>query len=353
MMKSIYSDVYDGKTVLVTGHTGFMGSWLIEVLSLMNAKVIGFSLDPPTTPNMFEITGLDKKVTWIRGDVRDYLKLKETVEKFSPDFVFHLAAQSLVLHSYDAPAETFEVNVMGTVNLLESLRNEKNTKSVVVVTSDKSYKNRGWDYPYREIDELGGRDPYSASKSCADIVVNSFRESFFRDNGTGLSSVRAGNVIGGGDFGENRLIPDVIRSLMKSEPLRIRNPDSVRPWQHVLDAINGMLKLSQMMYENPLKYSGDWNFGPLNSSVSVKELIDMCVKKLGSGNYFIERTNMSFEEKTLKLDINKAMEHLRWKPMWNIETVVQKTLDWYIAHLEHANISKFTISQIHEYYSEV
>ena len=352
-MKSIYSDAYDGKTVLVTGHTGFMGSWLIEVLSLMNAKVIGFSLDPPTTPNMYEITGLDKKVTWIRGDVRDFLKLKETVAKFSPDFVFHLAAQSLVLHSYDAPVETFEVNVMGTVNLLESLRNEKNTKSVVVVTSDKSYKNRGWDYPYREIDELGGRDPYSASKSCADIVVNSFRESFFRDNGMGLSSVRAGNIIGGGDFGENRLIPDMIRSLMKSEPLRIRNPDSVRPWQHVLDAINGMLKLSQMMYENPLKYSGDWNFGPLNSSVTVKELMDMCVQKLGRGNYFIESNSMSFEEKTLKLDVNKAMEHLHWKPMWNIESVVRKALDWYIAHLGHANMSKFTISQIHEYYREV
>lgn len=353
MMKSIYSDAYDGKTVLVTGHTGFMGSWLIEVLSLMNAKVIGFSLDPPTTPNMYEITGLDKKVTWIRGDVRDFLKLKETVAKFSPDFVFHLAAQSLVLHSYDAPVETFEVNVMGTVNLLESLRNVRNTKSVVVVTSDKSYKNRGWDYPYRETDELGGTDPYSASKSCADIVVNSFRERFFRDNGMGLSSVRAGNVIGGGDFGENRLIPDVIRSLMKSEPLRIRNPDSVRPWQHVLDAINGMLKLSNMMYENPLKYSGDWNFGPLNSPVTVKELIDMCVKKLGKGKYFIEPTNTSFEEKSLKLDVNKAMEHLRWKPVWNIETAVQKALDWYIAYLDHGDMNKFTISQIHEYYREV
>lgn len=351
-MEGHYFDVYKGKTVLVTGHTGFMGSWLTETLNLMGAVVVGFSLDPPTVPNMYEITGLDKKVTSIKGDVKDLQALKSTLSEFSPDFVFHLAAQSLVLKSFEVPVETFSTNVMGTVNILESLRGAKNIKSIVVVTSDKSYKNKGWEYPYREIDELGGRDPYSASKSCADVVVNSYRESFFTGAGIGLSSVRAGNIIGGGDFADNRLIPDLVRSLMKEEPLRIRNPDSVRPWQHVLDPINGMLKLAQLMNENPLKYSANWNLGPLDSAVSAKYLVDRCIDKFGRGSYVVEQSTLVQEEKILKLDINKAMDQLKWKPVWSIETALSRTVEWYEAYLENLDMGKVTTHQIYDFYGK-
>ena len=262
-----------------------------------------------------------------------------------------MAAQPIVLESYDNPVETFETNVMGTVNLLESLRRVGSVKVIVVMTSDKVYKNNGSSYSYREADPLGGKDPYSASKSSQDIVVNSFRESYFDSLRVGISSIRAGNVIGGGDWGAHRIVPDVVRGLTEGKIIRIRNPDSVRPWQYVLEPISGMLLLAQRMWDN-IKFSGEWNFGPSNQrEITVKELVDNFLKNWGGGSYTIAKDNEAREANYLQLDISKAKNVLGWFPKYDFEESIEKTVEWYKAYYENKdNINNVTAKQIRAYF---
>ena len=318
LAKILNHSFFRGKRVVVTGHTGFIGSWLTKCLSMVSADICGYALDPPSHPSMFETLGLDSSILDIRGDIRDRTLLRKTIKEFKPEIVFHLAAQPIVLNSYDEPLETFDTNVTGTVNLLNELRKVNGIETIVVMTSDKAYRNEEWVYPYREIDILGGKDPYSASKSCQDIVVNSFRESYFCKSSVGISSIRAGNVIGGGDWADYRIVPDIIRSIVKGETLKIRNPNSVRPWQHVLEPISGMLKLAEEMYKN-IKFSGDWNFGPeMYKEITVKELAEAFIGFWGSGKYIIEETRSFSEANYLQLDISKAKRDLKWTPRISI-----------------------------------
>ncbi len=346
-----YKRFYKGKKVLVTGHTGFIGSWLTKVLSMSNSRVLGYSLNPPTNPNMCDVIRLSENITDLRKDVRDKEALMKAIQEFEPEIVFHLAAQPIVLESYDNPVETFETNVMGTVNLLESLRRVGSAKVIVVMTSDKVYKNNGSSYSYREDDPLGGKDPYSASKSSQDIVVSSFIESYFDSMRVGISSIRAGNVIGGGDWGAHRIVPDVVRGLTEGKIIRIRNPDSVRPWQYVLEPISGMLLLAQRMWGD-IKFSGGWNFGPNNKrEITVKELVDEFLKKWGSGSYTIAKDNDAREANYLQLDISKAKNALDWFPKYNFEEIIDETVGWYKAYYENKNnIDSVTEKQIKAYF---
>ena len=344
------AEFYRNKRVLVTGHTGFIGSWLTKWLELMNADICGCSLDPPTKPNMFDALNLGGKITDLRIDIRHRDMLRKAIFEFQPEIVFHLAAQPLVLESFDNPVDTFEINVVGTVNLLDCLRKMDKVKSIVVVTSDKAYRNEEWVYPYRETDPLGGKDPYSASKSCQDIVVNSFRESYFSDSGISISSVRAGNVIGGGDWASKRIIPDLVRGIVNNEIVGIRNPDSIRPWQHVLEPVSGMLTLAEKMCER-IKYSGAWNFGPNNQKkVSVKELAGKFIGCWGKGSYKIQKSTVVKEANYLQLDISKANQELGWMPIYDIDITVKKTVEWYKQYgSDKRLIEDLTMDQITAY----
>ena len=346
-----YKRFYKGKNVFITGHTGFIGSWLTKVLSVSDSVILGYSLNPPTNPNMYDAIRLSKDITDLRGDVRDKESLKKAIQEFQPEIVFHLAAQPIVLESYDNPVETVETNVMGTVNLLESLRRVGSAKVIVVMTSDKVYKNNGSSYSYREVDPLGGKDPYSASKSSQDIVVSSFRESYLDSMGVGISSIRAGNVIGGGDWGAHRIVPDVVSGLTEGKIIRIRNPDSVRPWQYVLEPISGMLLLAQRMWGD-IKFSEEWNFGPNNQrEITVKELVDKFLNKWGGGSYTIAKDSEARESNYLQLDISKARSVLRWFPKYNFEEAIEETVEWYKAYYENkGNINNVTEEQIKAYF---
>ena len=344
------NEFYKKKKVLVTGHTGFIGSWLSEWLSLLDSEVCGYALDPPTVPNLFETIDLRNSLVDIRGDVRDSILLRKILKEYTPEIVFHLAAQPIVLESYDNPLETFDTNVTGTVNLLNELRHAESVKTIIVMTSDKSYRNNEWVYPYRENDELGGRDPYSASKSCQDIVVNSFRESYFSPSGVTISSIRAGNVIGGGDWSPFRIIPDLVRGTMKDQIIKIRNPNSVRPWQHVLEPVLGMLILGEKISKHG-DLSGSWNFGPEHQKeVTVKELTESFINLWGSGSYEIEERKSYKEANYLKLDISKAKNILGWYPRYNFDIALKKTVDWYKFYYKNENMKRFTENQIKEYF---
>jgi len=344
------SKFYIGKRVLVTGHTGFIGSWLTKWLTMMHAEVCGYAIDPPTQPNMYETLNIKSIVSQdVRGDINNTELLRRTLGEFQPEIVFHLAAQPLVLESYDDPLRTFHTNVTGTVNLLNELRNVDTVKVIIVVTSDKSYRNREWVYPYREDDELGGRDPYSASKSCQDIVVYSFRESYFSHSGIALSSVRAGNVIGGGDWANNRIIPDIVRGIVSGQPVRIRNPNSVRPWQHVLEPVYGMMILAQRMHGD-VKFSGAWNFGPnIEREVTVKELADKFLNLWGKKNMKLnisKNNSIKEESKYLSLEISKARRQLKWNPKCNFDEAVRLSVEWYKSLYKKENMEKITNDQI-------
>ena len=342
---------FKDRKVMVTGHTGFVGSWLTKWLLMMESDILGYSLDPPTNPNMYDAIGLSKDIKDLRKDIRDTKALKDAILQFKPEIVFHLAAQPIVLESYKTPIDTYETNVIGTVNLLDNLRRTDSAKVIIVMTSDKVYRNNEWAYPYREIDPLGGKDPYSASKSCQDIIVNSFRESYFDSMGVSISSIRVGNVIGGGDWGANRIVPDVVRGLTEDNIIRIRNPDSVRPWQYVLEPISGMLLLAQRMWDD-MKFSGEWNFGPSNQrEITVKELVDKFLKKWGGGSYTIAKDNEAREANYLQLDISKAKSVLRWFQKYDFEESIEKTVEWYKAYYEDKrNINNVTEKQIRAYF---
>jgi len=344
---------YKGKKVFLTGHTGFKGAWLALWLKQLGAIVKGYSLDPEQDGCLFNLIKDAVDIENVIADIRNKEKLTQEVSSFNPDFIFHLAAQPLVRRSYKIPSETFEVNVVGTSNLLEAALSLHKKCTVVVITTDKVYENKEIDVLYNENDILGGYDPYSASKACAEIVVNSFRNSFFnldkiKQHQKGIASVRAGNVIGGGDFSEDRIIPDIVRSLQNNICIDVRNPIAIRPWQHVLEPLGGYLLVGGLMNDNPLKYSGVYNFGPHpNDHLTVKELVELAIHSWGEGRWNdTSDSSQPHEAGLLKLDINKAKMVLNWEPKLNAEQAINWTIDWY---KQQNAICEFTIQQINNY----
>ncbi|MGL4344552.1 MAG: CDP-glucose 4,6-dehydratase [Cellulosilyticaceae bacterium] len=331
-----FENSYQGKTVLVTGHTGFKGSWLCIWLNQLGANVIGYGLDPYSVQDNFVVTRLGEKMTDIRGDIRDKQKLEEVFEQYKPEIVFHLAAQALVRVSYGQPVYTYETNVMGTVNVLECIRNTPETKVGIMITTDKCYENKEQIWGYKEEDALGGYDPYSSSKAAAEIAIAAWRRSYmnpdhYAKHGKCIASVRAGNVIGGGDWAKDRIIPDCIRALQSNKPIEIRNPKAVRPWEHVLEPLSGYLKLGQKILEDPVKYSGSWNFGPNRESVvSVWEVAKRVVAAYGKGEVRdLSGGDGLHEASLLNLDISKAFFELEWRPTWGIDEAIKHTVAWY------------------------
>ncbi len=352
-------EIWKNKKVLVTGHTGFKGSWLSMWLKMLGAKVIGYALEPYTEWDNFVVTGLESKITCVLGDVRDYQNLITIFNEYEPEFVFHLAAQPLVRESYIDPKGTYDVNIGGTVNVLESCRLTESVKVMVNVTSDKCYENREWVWGYRENDRLGGYDPYSSSKAGSEIVTQAYRNSFFdpernNDRRKSLSSARSGNVIGGGDWRTDRLVPDCIRALEKSEAIIIRNPNALRPWQHVLEPLYGYLLLASKMAEEPRTYCGAWNFGPEEKSLkSVGEIADLVIENWGKGSWKSHRDDTApYEAQTLRLDSSKARTFLGWKPVWSIEKAIKAAVDWY-KNYKVKDMYEFCEKQIESYMDSI
>lgn len=356
-IKEQLSQEYNGKTVLITGHTGFKGGWLTLWLESVGAKVIGYSLNPPTIPSLFNVTNLSSRIVDIRGDVLDGDKLNQVVNKYRPEFIFHLAAQPLVRASYVNPHGTFNVNVMGTVNVLESIRLSKHPTICVCITSDKCYENKEWDYAYRENDPMGGHDPYSASKGAAELIIAAYRNSFFGESGSEpfcvLSSARAGNVIGGGDWADDRIVPDCVRSLVKGETIKIRNPCAIRPWQFVLDPLFGYLLLAMKMKEMPEKYSDAWNFGPYYSNnIDVQTIVRKIIHEWKDGTWesISPNENNLHEAGYLKLDIAKSITKLGWKPVYQIDETIRKTIQWYKNYYSNSfDMNAFSLEQINDF----
>ncbi len=339
-MKNLFNGIYKDKTVFITGHTGFKGSWLAYWLKQMGAKVVGYSLEASTNPNHIELLDLD--IISIIGDIRDLNGLNQVFKEYKPDIVFHLAAQALVKYSYENPIETYETNVMGTLKVFEACKNA-NTKAIVNITSDKAYENREWIWGYRETDRLGGYDPYSSSKGCADILTNSYRNSFFnpkdykKTHNTLLATCRAGNVIGGGDWAKDRLITDIMVSISQNEKVEIRNPNATRPWQHVLEPLSGYLYIGQKLLEEKVEFAEAWNFGPSDEgSITVEEVVKNVKKHWDKIDYEINRDpNQLHEANLLKLDCSKAHILLKWKDVWDSETTFEKTVKWYKDYYEN------------------
>ena len=342
-MVNLFGGIYKNKTILITGNTGFKGSWMAYWLNKMGANVIGFSKDIPTNPSHFNLIN-DSYAKFIPGDINDYKQLESTFNVNKIDIVFHLAAQSLVRYSYKNPLETFQTNVLGTANVIEICKNYSTIKGIVVVTSDKCYENFEDDRSYNETDRMGGFDPYSAAKGCAELVTNSFRRSFFPINEFGkkhhfiLASARAGNVIGGGDWSEDRLIPDVIKNAAKNSSTEIRNPNATRPWQHVLEPISGYLLLGQKILNEDIDASEGWNFGPLNNETrSVMEVLSKSIEIWPSIKFHMPtQVNIPHEAKLLRLDCTKANTILNWIPVWNTEIAIEKTISWYKNYYENS-----------------
>ncbi len=344
------------KKVLITGHTGFKGSWLALWLQSMGAQTIGYSLESPTIPSLFEICKVADKMTSLNGDVRDIKKMSDVVTEYKPEIVFHLAAQSLVRRSYREPIETYETNVMGTVNLFEVCRSAPSVRVIINITSDKCYENKGWVSGYREDDAMGGYDPYSSSKGCAELVTSAYIKSYFnpdkyREHGKSVASVRAGNVIGGGDWAEDRLIPDCIRAFMSEKISEIRYPDAVRPWQHVFEPLYGYLLLGQRLYEDGTKFTGAWNFGPDDNDVkSVRWVVERITSMWGdNASWKITTDNHPYEAHYLKLDCSKAKAKLGWYPQWDLNLSLEKTVEWYKAYCNKEDMFNFSLNQIKSY----
>jgi len=343
------------KKVLLTGHTGFKGSWLALWLQKLHADVIGFSLSPPTIPNLFSIAKVQKDMIPITGDIRDFLLLKNVIMEYQPEIIIHMAAQSLVRYSYQHPIDTYSTNVMGTVNLLQAAREVGTVKSLVNVTSDKCYENKESLHSYQEQDTLGGYDPYSNSKACAELVTSAFRQSYYNNADSlvrcGLASVRAGNVIGGGDWAQDRLIPDIIRAMIKSDPILIRHPQALRPWQHVLEPLQGYLQLAELLYTNPTDYSEAWNFGPDDEDVKPVSWIVETIQHLWNTSVCsqLDQAPQPHEASLLKLDSTKAKKKLGWKPRWNLEKTLEETVNWYRSYNAGHDMREITFAQINEY----
>lgn len=345
-----------GKSVFLTGHTGFKGGWLSLWLQSMGANVTGYALAPPTTPSLFEMAKVGEGMRSIIGDIRNIESLRLAMLEAKPDIVIHMAAQALVRYSYIAPVETYSTNVMGTVNLLEVVRGTPSVKAVVNVTSDKCYENREWDWGYRENEAMGGFDPYSNSKGCAELVTAAYRNSYFhadkyQEHGVALASGRAGNVIGGGDWAEDRLIPDVMRAIAQGKPVSIRNPHSIRPWQHVLEPLSGYLLLAQNLYEHGPEFAEGWNFGPSDDDAKpVSWILEQLIKLWGEGaSWSLDGGDHPHEAHYLKLDCSKAKVRLAWYPKWHLEEALEKIVDWQKSYQCGLDMKLKTLEQIDVY----
>lgn len=334
-MKEAFGGIFEGMPVLVTGHTGFKGSWLALWLQELGAKVVGYSLPPPTNPSNFAISNIADGMAYIQGDIRDYARFKEVLDECQPEAIFHLAAQPIVLHSFESPKDTFDINVGGTINVLEAARHCPSVKAMVMITSDKCYENLEWIWGYRESDALGGRDPYSASKCMAEHAIASYRASFChsKTNAPAIASARAGNVIGGGDFSALRIVPDCMRALMVGEPVRVRNPKSVRPWLNVLDPLSGYLSLAANLLREGGSFAGAWNFGPLEQrAVDVQSLVERSIDLWGSGDW-VNASMPGDKQETglLRLNWDKAANKLHWRPTYTWVNALQQTVEWFQA----------------------
>jgi CDP-glucose 4,6-dehydratase len=352
----MFSKVYKGTKVIVTGHTGFKGSWLCLWLQKLGAEVCGIALEPNTDPSHYKLLAPDIRSEFV--DIRDYKSVKSIVESFQPAIIFHMAAQPLVRLSYETPLETFHTNVLGAVHILDACRQVESVRAIVNITSDKCYENKEWVWGYRENDPMGGFDPYSASKGCSELITNSFRQSFFpgetygKDHQTLLASARAGNVIGGGDWGLDRLIPDIVKAIASNEPMKIRNPHATRPWQHVLEPLSGYLLLGQHLLEKNKDCAEAWNFGPTGTeAMSVTQVVD-----LFKSCWDVFAINIEMEDKPvheshqLRLDCTKARSRLKWIPVWNTQTYMQKTVDWYRSFYQDQKV--LTEEQLEEFIHE-
>ena len=344
------------KRVLITGHTGFKGSWLSLWLSMVGARVAGFALTSPTTPSLYGLTRLDDLVESTISDIRDLARLERVVDDVAPEVVFHMAAQSVVLRSYESPVDTYSTNVMGTVNILEAIRRTNRGCTVVNVTTDKCYENRGWVWGYRESDRLGGHDPYSNSKACAELVGQAYRDSFFpvKDHGrhgVGLASARAGNVIGGGDWTPYQLVPEAVEALLRGNPVILRHPEAIRPWQHVLDCLDGYLCLAEHLAGDPLTFSSEWNFGPADGdSRPVSYLVELLAKHWGVAVPWVHDTQVRPPEaQELRLETRKAASLLGWRPRWPIDTALDMVARWYDGHHAGSDPRTLCLEQIGRY----
>lgn len=351
-----FLSAFAARRVMVTGHTGFKGSWLAFLLKEIGAEVLGYALPAEQPVSHFAALGLAESIRHVEADVRDGARLAETMTAFQPEFVFHLAAQALVRPSYADPRTTFETNVMGSVNLLEAVRQCESVRSLVYITSDKCYENLEWVWGYRENDRLGGHDPYSASKAAAEIAFAAYARSFFAQRPElGAATVRAGNVIGGGDWAVDRIVPDCIRAIALAKPVVLRNPNATRPWQHVLEPLAGYLLLAARLREQPVTYSGAWNFGPPSSEVcTVLEVAERIVSRFGRGSIVIEAGEArAHEANLLQLNCDKASQLLGWRPRWNVEQTLAATADWYKAVMDGAETAAVTQQQLRDYFPEL
>ena len=345
-----------GKTVLLTGHTGFKGSWLALWLQSMGVKVVGLALPPPSSPSLFVTANVAEGMTSIEGDIRDYAAVLAVFKQYQPEIVIHMAAQALVRYSYTHPIETYATNVMGTVHLLEAAREVGGVRAIVNITSDKCYENREWVWGYRENEPMGGYDPYSSSKGCAELVASAYRNSYFNpqnyaEHGVAVASARAGNVIGGGDWAEDRLIPDIMRAIMQGKPVSIRNPHAIRPWQHVLEPLSGYLMLAQNLYQAGSDYAEGWNFGPDDVDAKpVQWIVEKLTQAWGEGaSWGLDDGNHPHEAHYLKLDCSKAKARLNWYPRWHLEDTLKAIVDWQRAHQQGQEMRAVTLQQIAAY----
>ena len=348
----VNSEFWKGKKVFLTGHTGFKGGWTVLWLKKLGAVVKGYALAPNTEPSLFEISKIADGIESHIGDVRDLDTLKKSMADFGPEIVIHMAAQPLVLASYRDPVGTYQTNVMGTVNLFEAVRVCESVKAVVNVTTDKCYKNNEWVWGYRENEPMGGYDPYSSSKGCSELVTSAYRQSFFHDKtSVSIGSARAGNVIGGGDWSCDRLIPDALRAFDLGEPVIIRNPLATRPWQHVLEPVSGYLTLAQKLYITGCEYAEGWNFGPTSEgNKAVGEVLDYLVAHWPSDvSWVLDKRAQPHEAQLLKLDISKAKERLKWSPRWDLNTTLKKIIEWHDALANEEDMRAFTLSQIADF----
>ena len=349
-------EFWQGKRVFVTGHSGFKGSWLSLWLQEMGAFVKGFSLAPPTSPSLYVEANVSAGMSSIEGDIRDFLHLRQAIYEFKPEIVFHMAAQPLVRLSYDDPIDTYSTNVMGTVHLLEAVKQIGGVKAVVNITSDKCYENREWVWGYREDEAMGGYDPYSNSKGCAELVASSYRQSFFNkdkydQHGCALASVRAGNVIGGGDWAADRLIPDMLQAFSNKKIVEIRSPHAIRPWQHVLEPLSGYLTVAEKLYHQGCAYAEGWNFGPRDEDAKPVEWIVEHLSALWGqdAQWQLSDGDHPHEAHYLKLDCSKAGMRLNWHPVWNLEQTLDKIVNWQKAWLSNQDMKQYTLNEIKEY----
>ena len=347
----VNSNFWRGKRVFLTGHTGFKGGWLSLWLQSMGAEVHGYALNPPTETNLFTVADVGRGMASSEiADIRDANKLHHAMRAARPEIVFHMAAQPLVRYSYDHPAETYAVNVMGTVHLLEAVRATPGVKAVVNITTDKCYENRDWVWGYRENEAMGGFDPYSSSKGCAELVTAAYRRSFLESAGVALASARAGNVIGGGDWAADRLIPDFLRAMDAGETLKMRSPQSTRPWQHVLEPLSGYLMLAERLYADGATFAEAWNFGPVDEDArSVQWIIERLAEMRKDVNWQCDETPQPHEAHYLKLDSSKAHNQLSWQPRWRLQAALHKTLEWHEAWRKAEDMRSVTLAQITNY----